>query len=75
MLPFCWTILNSIKLPKDANARTPRFIFSPTGDNYAELWLNVLPDDFAPYGLLLVLIIFALGVIGFSAGASRRPIL
>ena len=22
VLPFCWTILNSIKLPKDANAST-----------------------------------------------------
>ena len=72
VLPFCWTILNSVKLPKDANARTPRFIFSPTGDNYADLWLNIRPEDFAPYGLALVLIIFALVVIGFSA--NRIPV-
>ena len=70
VLPFCWTILNSIKLPKDANARVPRFIFSPTGDNYAGL--NTSPENFAPYGLLLLLIIFALVVIGLSA--NRIPL-
>lgn len=73
VLPFCWTILNSIKLPKDANARTPRFIFSPTGENYAELWLNMSPEDFAPYGLLLVIVIFVLFVIGFSANRIPAP--
>ena len=73
VLPFSWTILNSIKLPKDANARIPRFVFSPTGENYADLWLNIPPEDFAPYGLLLLLIIFALVVIGLSAKRIPAP--
>ncbi|MCY3947533.1 MAG: carbohydrate ABC transporter permease [Anaerolineaceae bacterium] len=73
ILPFGWTIMNSIKLPKDANARTPRFVFSPTGENYADLWLNVSPEEFAPYGLALILIIFALIVIGFSAKRIPAP--
>ncbi|MXX82959.1 MAG: hypothetical protein F4Y70_05755, partial [Chloroflexi bacterium] len=63
VLPFCWTILNSLKLPKDANSRTPRFIFQPTGEHYADLWLNMRPEDFAPYGLALLWGVFALVVI------------
>ena len=73
ILPFAWTILNSIKLPKDANSRTPRFVFSPTGEHYAELWLNTAPDDFAPWGLLILLVIFILAVIGFSANRIPLP--
>lgn len=73
VLPFCWTILNSLKLPKDANSRTPRFLFTPTGEHYADLWLNMRPDDFAPYGLALLLVIFALGVIVFYAGRLPAP--
>ncbi len=73
VLPFGWTIMNSVKLPKDANARTPRFVFSPTGENYADLWLNASPEDFAPYGFALILIIFALIVVGFSAPRIPAP--
>jgi len=73
ILPFGWTIMNSVKLPKDANSRTPRFIFSPTGQNYADLWLNASPEEFAPYGLALILIIFALILIGFSAKRIPAP--
>ena len=72
ILPFAWTILNSIKLPKDANSRTPRFTFKPTGEHYAELWLNMSPDEFAPYGLLILVIIFILVVVGLSA--NRIPV-
>ncbi|MDE2858891.1 MAG: carbohydrate ABC transporter permease [Chloroflexota bacterium] len=73
ILPFGWTIMNSVKLPKDANSRTPRFIFSPTGQNYADLWLNASPEEFAPYGLALILIIFVLILIGFSAKRIPAP--
>ena len=73
ILPFAWTILNSLKLPKDANARIPRFVFSPTGEHYAELWLNIQPQDFAPYGLALILVIFVLAVISFSANRIPLP--
>ena len=73
ILPFCWTILNSFKLPKDANSRTPRFTFTPTGDNYADLWLNMRAEDFAPYGLAVVLLIFGLAVIVFYANRIPAP--
>lgn len=57
ILPFAWTALNSIKLPKDALARKLIwFDFSPTGKNYAELWLNIPPEEFAPYGFGLLVI-------------------
>ena len=72
IMPFLWTFGNSIKLPKDANARTPRFTFSPTGDNYAELWLNTSPADFAPYGMAIVAIALLLILIGIFA--DRIPI-
>ncbi len=72
VVPFGWTILNSIKLPKDANARTPRFSFNPTGDNYAELWLNTSFDEFVPVGIAILVAIIILTVIGFSA--NRLPV-
>lgn len=72
ILPFTWTIMSSIKLPKDANARVPRFLFSPTGENYSELWLNMTPEAFAPYGLALILIFFILVVTALSA--NRIPV-
>ncbi len=73
ILPFTWTIMSSIKLPKDANARVPRFVFSPTGENYSELWLNMTPEAFAPYGLALILIFFILVVIALSANRLPAP--
>ncbi len=73
VLPFAWTILNSIKLPKDANSRIPRFVFKPTGEHYAELWLNTSPDEFAPYGLGILVIIFILIVVGLSANRIPAP--
>lgn len=71
--PFIWTILNSLKLPKDANARTPRFIFEPTTDNYAELWLNISVEEFVPYGLVLLGIVAALVVVGIFARRLPLP--
>lgn len=73
VLPFGWTIMNSVKLPKDANARIPRFVFSPTGDNYSALWLNIEPEEFAPYGLALILAFFILVVIALSANRIPAP--
>jgi multiple sugar transport system permease protein len=40
MVPFLWTFLQSFKNLKDANSRTPKFVFTPTWDNYQELWLR-----------------------------------
>ncbi len=73
VLPFAWTIMNSVKLPKDANARIPRFLFSPTGENYSELWLNIEPEEFAPYGLALILVFFILAAIALSANRIPAP--
>jgi len=73
VLPFAWTIMNSVKLPKDANARIPRFVFSPTGENYSELWLNIEPEEFAPYGLALILVFFILVAIALSANRIPAP--
>ena len=73
VLPFGWTILNSIKPPKDANSRIPRFTFTPTGEHYAELWLNISPENFAPYGLLILVIIFILAAVGLSANRIPAP--
>ena len=73
VLPFAWTIMNSVKLPKDANSRIPRFVFSPTGENYSDLWLNMEPEAFAPYGLALLLIFFVLVVIAMSANRIPAP--
>jgi len=44
-VPFLWTFLQSFKNLKDANSRTPKFIFTPTWENYQELWLRSLPEN------------------------------
>lgn len=76
IMPFAWTILNSIKLPKDANSRTPRFTFEPTGENYAELWLNTPFDEFAPYGLAIILVAIGLILLGvFARYLPVRPVI
>ena len=72
-VPFLWTFLNSMKRPKDAFARTPKFFnFVPTGENYAELWLNISAAEFVPYGLGLLALIGILALLGIYAG--RLPI-
>ena len=45
LVPFFWTFLQSFKTLKDANSRTPKFIFTPTWDNYKELWLRSEPEN------------------------------
>lgn len=72
-IPFFWTFLNSLKLPKDALSRTPKFFnFTPTGNNYAELWLNISPEEFAPFGFGLIAIVVILVLLGVNA--ERIPI-
>lgn len=71
VLPFGWTLLNSIKLPIDANARTPKIIgFEATSRNYADLWLYVSPEEFAPIGIALLALVAMLVV--FALWARRR---
>jgi multiple sugar transport system permease protein len=44
-LPFIWTVLQSLKTLRQANSRTPLFIFTPTLESYAQLWLASTPDN------------------------------
>jgi len=45
LVPFLWTAMQSFKTFRDASSRTPVFLFSPTWDNYRELWLRSAPDN------------------------------
>ena len=72
-VPFAWTALNSIKTPRDANSPEPEFFgFEVTGQNYADLWLNVSLEEFAPVGYGLLLLIGACFVVGLFA--KRLPV-
>jgi multiple sugar transport system permease protein len=59
LVPFFWTTLQSFKTLKDANSRTPKIFFTPTWENYQELWLRSTPENGAAiaYFLLLTVVI------------------
>jgi multiple sugar transport system permease protein len=54
MVPFFWTLLQSFKNLKDANSRVPKFFFTPTWENYQELWLRSLPENGATIAFFLM---------------------
>lgn len=54
IFPFYWTTLQSFKTLSDANARTPKFFFTPTWENYQELWLRSTPENGATIVYLLL---------------------
>ena len=54
MVPFFWTLLQSFKTLRDANSRTPKFIFEPTWENYSELWLRSTPENGATIAFFLI---------------------
>ncbi|MDJ0755835.1 MAG: carbohydrate ABC transporter permease [Ardenticatenaceae bacterium] len=58
-IPFFWTTLQSFKTLKDANSRTPKIFFTPTWENYQELWLRSVPENGAAiaYFLLVAVVI------------------
>ncbi len=58
-IPFLWTALQSFKTLKDANSRTPKLFFTPTWENYQELWLRSVPENGATitYFILLTVVI------------------
>lgn len=60
LFPFYWTALQSLKTLRDANSRTPKFIFSPTWENYQELWLRSTPDNGALIGYLVLVVVVLL---------------
>lgn len=59
LIPFYWTAMQSFKKLRDANARPPQFWFTPTWENYQELWLRSAPANGATlaYGLLLAVVL------------------
>ncbi len=69
--PFIWTTLQSLKTVRQANARTPLFIFEPTLKNYTNLWLDSITENLPVVGIVLGVIIVALIIIGIFA--KRLP--
>ncbi len=75
VLPFGWTILNSVKLPKDATGSIPKIPgqFEATGQNYVSLWLNVSEADAASVGFVLLILLVILALLGLFAGRLPWP--
>lgn len=71
--PFIWTTLQSLKTQRQANARTPLFIFEPTLKNYSDLWLDSIAENLAVVGIVLSVIIVALIIIGIFARHIPLP--
>ncbi len=71
-IPFIWTVLQSLKTKKQANARSPVFLFKPTLEHYSELWLDKVPDNIEVLGYGLIAIILALVLIGIFR--NRLPV-
>lgn len=72
LIPFFWTFLQSFKNLKDANSRTPKIFFTPTWENYQELWLRSVPENGA---LIAALLIFAVVIlISLALFAEKIPI-
>jgi len=67
VLPMFWTALQSFKNVRQANSRTPLFIFEPTFSNYADLWLESTPENFATVGFTLVAVSVVLILLALSA--------
>lgn len=59
LVPFYWAVAQSLKTFKDANSRTPKFIFTPTWANYQELWLREVPEN----GLQIMYFLLAVTVV------------
>jgi multiple sugar transport system permease protein len=47
IFPFCWILLTSLKAPTDMLAVPPKFIFTPTFDNYAALVMGEQRGQYA----------------------------
>lgn len=71
--PFLWTTLQSLKTQRQANSRTPLFIFEPTLKNYSELWLDSIGENLPLVGIVLSVIIVALILLGIFARHIPLP--
>lgn len=67
LVPFFWTTLQSFKTVRQANSRTPKFIFEPTFENYTDLWLDSTPENLTALAIGLIVIVLALVVIAVYA--------
>jgi ABC-type glycerol-3-phosphate transport system permease component len=72
VLPFFWAVLQSLKTPRQANARSPLIFFEPTTSNYSELWLKRVPDN--PLLVTIILVVIAAALIWVAANARRFPV-
>lgn len=70
VVPFLWTLLQSLKTVRQANARKPLIIFPPTITNYVNLWFERLPQQLPA---VLAALLIALGLITLVAMIFRRP--
>ena len=68
-VPFLWTFIQSLKNVRQAYSRTPLFIFKPTLESYAELWLESVPKNMP---LLTVGFVVAVLAIILLASVLRR---
>lgn len=67
VIPFVWTALQSLKTVRQANSRTPKFIFEPTFENYTDLWLNSTPENLTSLAIGLMVIILVLVMLAVYA--------
>ena len=72
LVPFYWTTMQSFKTLKDANSRTPKFLFTPTWENYQELWLRSVPENGAT--IAYVLLVLTVLLICLALFAEQVPL-
>lgn len=74
VVPFLWTILQSIKTDAQATALTPLFWFTPTLMNYSELWLESVTPQTPLILYALLAIVAVLVAVGVFAGRLPVPV-
>ena len=73
-LPFFWSMLQSVKTVRQANSPTPLIFFTPTFQNYAELWLDAVPQNLTSLLLALIGVIAARHPCAAAAHPPRRDL-
>ena len=70
-IPLFWTLLQSFKTVLDANSFPPLLFFTPTFDNYTQLWLDKIPETFPPQ--LFALLTILVGLLFVAIFVRRLP--
>jgi multiple sugar transport system permease protein len=60
VLPFFWSAMQSMKTVRQAFAKKPMIFFSPTLENYSELWISSSPENFGFLGFIIIALFAAL---------------